>query len=196
MPIVDFNPADESADDVAASCPVRLLQPIPDHLSEQFQLTDHELERARLLRCVLQRNGFRFELRYTLSHSCHPRFELLLTEDSLGVAVDQSAHPVPQLGKLSLDAIELWSVWPTSYGVQPALIFSGNAARVLEQLAELGPDRIVKLFYTDATVVASARTAVVAPFRRTTAIIVVAAAWCARVAGLPSAAIRVTAFLA
>ena len=60
--IVDLDPPDQSADEIAPGSPVRRRQPVPDHPGEALEPTDDQLQRSRPGGGIPQRGGLGLEL--------------------------------------------------------------------------------------------------------------------------------------
>ena len=72
------------------------------------------------------------------------QLELYLADHALGVAVDQPAHAAAQLRELVLDRLQLGPARPSAHGLQAALVFPHDAGWILEQSADLVPNRHVQ----------------------------------------------------
>jgi hypothetical protein len=142
--IIDLDPPHQGEDEVALGGPIRLAQPIADHGCEDLQLTDDELQRARLLGGVAECGNFGLELGDAPAQARQPRLELRLADHAFRIAVDQPARPGAQLAELALQRLQLGPTRPAAHGLQAALVFVRDAGRVLEQAAHLGPDRRVQ----------------------------------------------------
>ena len=196
MLAIDLDPSHEGADDVAPGHPIRPVQPVLDQGGKSFQLADDELEGAGLLGGVLECGGFGFEPRDTPAQAGEPRLELGLADQPFGVAVDQPADAAAQLGELALDRFQLGPARPGAHGLQPALVFPDDAGRILEQLADLAPDRLVQALDPDGPGVAPALAIDAVLYRPGAAIVAVPVRRRARVVPLPHAAERAAASLA
>jgi transposase len=60
--IVDLDPPDQGADEIAPGGPVRRRQPVPDHPGEALEPTDDQLQRSRPGGGIPQRGGLGLEL--------------------------------------------------------------------------------------------------------------------------------------
>jgi hypothetical protein len=107
---IDLDPLDEGADDRALRLPPNVIQVVSDGCSKVFQPTDHQpevllLRCHRLCCCQIALDG-----RYPLLESFDARGKVLLLDDPIRIAVDQSSHASMQLAQL---ALVLWHVIPT-----------------------------------------------------------------------------------
>src|SRR5919199_1872965 len=64
--IVDLDPPDQSADEIAPGGPVRRRQPVPDHPGEALEPADDQLQRSRPGGGIPQRGGLGLELAHAL----------------------------------------------------------------------------------------------------------------------------------
>src|SRR3954454_21737527 len=97
--IVDLDPPDQGADEIAPGSPVRRRQPVPDHPGEALEPTDDQLQRSRPRGGVVlggdagppgrgagRRGGPRAP-----PEGVEAGLELRLVDDPVGVAVDEAA---------------------------------------------------------------------------------------------------------
>jgi hypothetical protein len=117
MLVIDLDSPHEGPDDIASRFPIDLVQSAPDQLGEDLQLVDDQMEGTLLLSSALQRSSFGLEFRHALAHTCNPGLELHLTDQSLGVTVDQSADAAPQLCELTFNGLQFRSVGPAADGL-------------------------------------------------------------------------------
>ena len=196
MLAVDLDPSHEGADDVAPGRPVRPVQPVLDQGGKGFQLANDELEGAGLLGNVLECGGFGFEAGDAPAQAGEPRLELGLADQPFGVAVDQPADTTTQLRELALNRLQLGPARPGAHGLQAALVLPHDAGRILEQLADLLPNRLVQALDPDGPGVAPALAINTVLYRPGAAIVAVPVRRRARVVPLPHAAERAATFLA
>lgn len=195
MLAVDLDPPHKGANDVALGRPVRPVQPVLDQGGEGLQLADDELEGTGLLGGVLERGGFGLELGDAPAQCREPRLELGFADQPLGVTVDQPADAAAQFRELTLDRLQFGPARSGAQDLQTALVLSHDAGWLLEQLADLAPDRLVEALDPDGSGVAPALAINAVPLRPGAAVVVVAVRWRARVAPLPKAAERAAADL-
>jgi hypothetical protein len=95
----------------------------------------------RLFGRRLQGTRFSFKPDGSLAQFGHARLELVPLDQSLSIAVDEAVDGPTNLPKLAFYDIKLEPVWSGLRCVQTALILRQDACRVLQELANLVPDR-------------------------------------------------------
>lgn len=152
--MVDFDTADQGANDLAPGLPVGGFQPVLHLGSEVLQASDQQLEFGLERRCVRELTYLLVECREALSLADDARLELLLFEETLGVAVDQARQSVAQFGALQLEGGLIAGV--VIGRCQPLAVLLLQAVRLLQECARLAPDRGVQQISADLVVAAHA----------------------------------------
>ena len=99
----DLDALDQETDQIAPRRPIHVIQPAADRLGESLELADdHRQGRPQIGRVD---RGFPLLLQGTdpLPEARHARFEVLLLDDAVRVAVDQASHAAAQGGQPAVD---------------------------------------------------------------------------------------------
>ena len=138
--LVDLQRAPDRADQISAGIPIGGVEPLADLAGELFQAPDQgprswcrEASSARWRACS-SRLARRWRRR------ADPWLELLLLDDSLRVAVDQSGQSLADLRPLRLHGGEIGRRGVRWWRVQTTAILLLESLRLLQQAAHLLPD--------------------------------------------------------
>ncbi len=131
--LVDLDPLDQGADQLALHGPVNVGHPVVDPLGEVLKTSDDQRQRRLQGRLV----PYCFDLSVppcdALPEPCDARLELCALDQALGIAVDQPAHAPAQLGKLRLGRSKVGAIRsPPPCLIEAALILRGNPGRVVQ----------------------------------------------------------------
>src|SRR5215212_9263193 len=140
---MDLDAPDQKADQIPLQRPIDSRNPIAN-LPGKVLKPAHDQRQCRALRdLVPQGRGLLLPGLDPLTQPNDARREVGLVNQTLGIAVDQPAHPAAQLGDLGLDAGQI-----TGGGVarliQTSLVFRRDPARILQHTLDLAPDRLVQ----------------------------------------------------
>ena len=94
-------------------------------------------------RLVPQGRGLLFPALDPLTEPGDARLEVGLVDQTLGIAVDQPAHPAAQLSDLGLDAGQIIGCG-VAHLIQTPLVLRRDPARILQHTLDLVPDRLVQ----------------------------------------------------
>jgi len=100
LSVVDFDAADQRADDLAAGEPIGGVEPVVHLSSEVLEAADQQTQLVLRCRSVGELTNALIECGDALTLAGDTRLELLFFEESLRVAVDQAAEAVAQFGAL------------------------------------------------------------------------------------------------
>ena len=114
------------------------------HLGKQLEFPHHELERSDLLSGLPLGLGFGFQPGRPAAQLSETRLELRLLDQALRVAVDQPLDGAVRLRQLTAESIEFELVRGGLDRIQAALILVDDPCRVVEQPANLAPDRLIE----------------------------------------------------
>src|SRR5215212_5072621 len=142
-PAINLNALDQKADQIPLQRPIDSRHPIAN-LPREILKPAHDQREGRALRdLVPQGRGLLLPGLDPLTQPGDARLEVGLVNQTLGIAVDQPAHPAAQLGDLGLDAGQI-----TCCGVanlnQASFVLCRNPARILQHTLDLSPDRLVQ----------------------------------------------------
>src|SRR4051794_9684760 len=143
VPAINLNAFDQKADQIPLQRPIDSRHPIAN-LPGEILKPAHDQRQCRALRdLVPQGRGLLFPALDPLTEPGDARLEVGLVDQTLGIAVDQPAHPAAQLSDLGLDAGQI-----TCCGVagldQTSLVFRREPARILQHTLDRAPDRLVQ----------------------------------------------------
>ena len=156
---VDLNPLHQQTDQLAALLPIRCSETILNSFGKLFEPPDDERQGAPLCGFVTHGIGLRLPSLDPLSKACKPRFELPPFNQAFGVAVDQSVHAAPELGKLQFDRSEIGAWFTALRCGKPPLVLGRNALWIPQYTLDLLPDSFVQPVRADLLVRAHTLTA-------------------------------------
>jgi hypothetical protein len=100
LSVIDFDAADQGANDLAPSKPVGSFESVLHLRSEVLQTTNQQPELAFRNGCVRELAHLLVECGEALSLASDARLELLFFKEALRIAVDQPGQPLAQFGLL------------------------------------------------------------------------------------------------
>src|SRR3954452_13491695 len=158
VPAVNLNALDQRTDQIPLQRPVDGCHPVTNLPGKVFKPAHDQRQCRALRRLVPQGRSLLLPGLNPLTQPGDAWLEVGPVDQTLGIAVDQPAHPAAQLGNLGLDAGQI-----TGCGVarlnQASFVLCRNPARILQHTLDLAPDRLVQPIRAHLRVRAQALTA-------------------------------------
>src|SRR5215210_3239576 len=143
VPAVNLNALDQRTDQIPLQRPVDGCHPVTN-LPGEIMKPAHDQRQCRALRrLVPQGRSLLFPALDPLTQPGDARLEVGLVDQTLGIAVDQPAHPAAQLGDLGLDAGQITGCGVASLN-QTSFVLRREPARILQHTLDLAPHRLVQ----------------------------------------------------
>src|SRR5215212_2337539 len=143
VPAVNLNALDQRTDQIPLQRPVDGCHPVTN-LPGEIMKPAHDQRHCRALRrLVPQGRGLLLPGLDPLTQPGDARLEVGLVNQTLGIAVDQPAHPAAQLGDLGLDAGQITGCGVASLN-QASFVLRRDPARILQHTLNLAPHRLVQ----------------------------------------------------
>src|SRR5215207_1256860 len=140
---IDLDALDQRTDQIPLQRPVDGCHPVTN-LPGKVLKPAHDQRQCRVLRrLVPQGPGLLFPALDPLTQPGDARLEVGLVDQTLGIAVDQPAHPAAQLGDLGLDAGQIACCGVAGLD-QASLVLRRDPARILQHTLNLAPHRLVQ----------------------------------------------------
>ena len=156
MVVVDFDPADERADDVLHADTVEVINAFGDFSGEVFETADDEQEIALAFDRVEPGLVSLLEDGQTLLQTRDTRLKLCLLNDALGIAVYEPADAASHGCNLLLQADDIGGHVGSVAGLaDPATIFIGDTFRFPQERLHLIPDELFQLVAAHRSVAAN-----------------------------------------
>jgi len=131
--VIDLDPLDEEADQVAPEMPVGLSQAVTDPLREVAQLSDDQGQGTMHGYLIRQVPPLVFQVLKAVAKAPDPRLELVPRDDLVGVAIDQTLKAAAQLGNLPLHRGQVRTLGAVGLNlVAPSLVLRPQTIGILE----------------------------------------------------------------
>src|SRR4051794_29729002 len=143
VPAVNLNAPDQKADQIPLQRPVDGCHPVTNLPGEILKPTHDQRQCRALRRLVPQGRSLLLPGLDPLTQPGDAWLEVGLVDQTLGIAVDQPAHPAAQLGDLGLDAGQITGCGVASL-IQTSLILRRDPTRILQHTLNLPPPRLVQ----------------------------------------------------
>ena len=147
---IDLDPVDQQSKQAALGREIGLFQSGGDLFAELVELTNDEPKLFLACRLAIRVRLRLFLALQTLLDAAHPRGELVLVHQSVLIDVDQSAQPTFQVrdGFSAMKVVDFRRRRPLLTPLQ----FAPQPPRILQQCAQIGPNRLFQGQAADALV--------------------------------------------
>src|SRR5215212_10024394 len=143
VPAVNLNALDQRTDQIPLQRPVDGCHPVTNLPGKVFKPAHDQRQCRALRRLVPQGRSLLLPALDPLTQPGDAWLEVGLVDQTLGIAVDQPAHPAAQLGDLGLDAGQITCCGVASLN-QASFVLRRDPARILQHTLDLAPDRLVQ----------------------------------------------------
>src|SRR5829696_6380692 len=140
---IDLDALDQRTDQIPLQRPVDGCHPVTNLPGKVLKPAHDQRQCRALRRLVPQDRGLLFPGLDPLTQPGDARLEVGPVDQTLGIAIDQPAHPAAQLGDLGLDAGQINCCGVASLN-QTSLVFRRDPARILQHTLNLAPHRLVQ----------------------------------------------------